>query len=164
MRLSLLALLEGLLRSGSADWKCAQFIGTAGENDALLLPNLIWRVGRVDSTNRKVALAVARATKIGGFCLKDSTSLASYYLYFANLAPKPRMMACMCVTVILERLRGVFAAQTLSEMYPLLLKRLDDSSDQVRLAHVQHSKAFSVALGENYNSPVGLQLINYLFI
>ena len=30
VRLSLLALLEGMLRDGSADWKCGQYIGAAG--------------------------------------------------------------------------------------------------------------------------------------
>ena len=63
VRLSMLASLEALVRSGNDDWQCAQYIGAAAEvilSDAVV-PNLVWRVGRVEATIRKVALAVAQA-------------------------------------------------------------------------------------------------------
>ena len=173
VRLSLLALLEGLLRSGSADWKCGQFIGTAGENiiRKAVLPNLVWRVGRVDATIRKVALAVCYGLlKSGGALPQSLFDVAGELLPLlcSNLDDhevSPRMMACMCVTVILERLRGAFAAQSLSEMYPLLLKRLDDSSDQVRLAICTTLESFfQCAPKENYNSTLLDYSLDQLFV
>ena len=59
VRLSLLGTFEGLIRQGSADWECGRFISGACEGIIadIVLPNLVWRVGRVEATVRKVVLA-----------------------------------------------------------------------------------------------------------
>ena len=136
-----------------------------------VLPNLVWRVGRVDSTIRKVALAVCFGLlKSGGALPQSLFDVASELLPLlcSNLDDSdvsPRMMSCMCITVILERLKGAFAAQSLSEMYPLLLKRLDDSSDQVRLAIFTTLESFfQCAPKENYNSTLLDYSLDQLFV
>lgn len=43
-------------------------------------------------------------------------------------------MACLGLAVIFDRLKGVFSDQSIREMYPKLIARLDDSNDDVRIA------------------------------
>ena len=60
-RLTLLALLEGWVRAGTSDWECGSHLAACAEGiiKKIVVPNLVWRVGRVENTVRKVALAVA---------------------------------------------------------------------------------------------------------
>ena len=49
----------GLISAGSLDWECGIHISASSEQIMLkmLLPNLVWRVGRVETMIRKVILA-----------------------------------------------------------------------------------------------------------
>ena len=51
-------------------------------------------------------------------------------------------MSCYCLQVLFNRLKNYFSEQAVHEIYPKLLKRLDDSSDQVRVAMCQTLQAF----------------------
>eukprot|EP00595_Chromulina_sp_UTEXLB2642_P000461 CAMPEP_0196762678 /NCGR_PEP_ID=MMETSP1095-20130614/2528_1 /TAXON_ID=96789 ORGANISM="Chromulina nebulosa, Strain UTEXLB2642" /NCGR_SAMPLE_ID=MMETSP1095 /ASSEMBLY_ACC=CAM_ASM_000446 /LENGTH=64 /DNA_ID=CAMNT_0042114197 /DNA_START=1709 /DNA_END=1900 /DNA_ORIENTATION=+ len=44
IRLSLLALIEGMIRAGSLDWECGQYMSYAAEPiiKNIIIPNLIW--------------------------------------------------------------------------------------------------------------------------
>jgi hypothetical protein len=46
VRLSLLALLEGMIRSGSMDWECSPYMAEAADSIIRLglIPNLVWKV------------------------------------------------------------------------------------------------------------------------
>eukprot|EP01034_Spumella_vulgaris_P021360 gene21362-27390_t len=142
VRLSLLALLEGYIRSGAADWACSTHMAAASEKviKDILLPNLIWRVGKVEATVRKVALATAYALlRAGGITHAILFKVAPEFvpLLVSNLDDQeltPRLITCLCLTVIFERLRGAFGEQSIGEIYPKLLARLDDSADDVRIA------------------------------
>jgi dynein assembly factor 5 len=142
VRLSLLALLEGYIRGGAADWECSPHMAVASEKviKEVLLPNLIWRVGKVEATIRKVALATAYALlRAGGVTYETLFRVAPELvpLLVGNLDDQeltPRLITCLCLTVIFERLRGAFGEQSVREIYPKLLARLDDSADTVRIA------------------------------
>ncbi len=54
----------------------------------------------------------------------------------------PRLMACYSLKVLFERLIGAFSEQAIHDLYPKLLKRLDDSQDEVRLAICETLVAF----------------------
>ncbi len=58
-----MTLIEYLVRTGSQDWTCARSIANQTEMifKLIVIPNLIWRVGRVESTMRKVSLAIGYA-------------------------------------------------------------------------------------------------------
>lgn len=43
-------------------------------------------------------------------------------------------MSALSLAVVCHRLRGAFSEQAVREMYPKLVARLDDSSDEVRVA------------------------------
>ena len=142
VRLSLLALLEGFLKAGSANWECGHHISEGAETivKEILLPNLVWRIGRVEATVRKVALATCY-----GLLKAGSVKLEVLFRAAADLVPRivsnlddmeatPRQISCLCLTVLFERLKGAFGDQAIHEIYPKLIARLDDSSDVVRLA------------------------------
>jgi dynein assembly factor 5 len=142
VRLSLLALIEEMIRLGASDWACGTHIGAACECliTQILIPNLVWRVGRVEATVRKVSLAACY-----GLLRAGAAQPQCLYAVAGQLVPliashmddsehTPRVMSVYCLSVLFERLRGAFADQSLSELYPKLLKRLDDSNDDVRIA------------------------------
>ena len=140
VRLALLSLLEGLVRAGSSDWQCGPHVSAACERILLkaLVPNLIWRVGRVEGTVRKVALAVTFGLMKAGAAQGEALAKAAPELVpllcssLDDNDETARLMSCLCLTVMFQRLRGAFGDQSIHELYPKLLKRLDDSSDHVR--------------------------------
>ena len=120
---------------------------------------------------RKVALAVCfMLLKSGGVLPQSLFDAAGELLPLlcSNLDDNeisPRMMCCLCVAVILERLKGAFSSQSLSEMYPMLLKRLDDSHDQVRLAICKTLEIFfTCAPKMNYSSTLLDYSLDQLFV
>jgi dynein assembly factor 5 len=142
VRLSLLAITEGWIRHGAANWECSRFLADAFERlmKQIVIPNLSWKVGRVEATVRKVALAASYALLKAG-----AVPVSSLFAVAPELVPltvsnlddfdaTPRLMCCHSLRILFERLRGAFGDQAISETYPKLLKRLDDSSDDVREA------------------------------
>jgi dynein assembly factor 5 len=141
LRLSLLALVESWVRAGASDWQCGKYLGQSSERllRECVCRNLVWRVGRVEATARKVALAVAHALLRAGAAPPEAL-----YKIAPDLVPllsssldendtTVRHMSCLCLRVVFERLRGAFGPQAVGELYPLIIKRLDDSSDQIRV-------------------------------
>lgn len=157
-RLALLALLEGWVRAGTADWECGQALAACAEAviKRSVVPNLVWRVGRVENTVRKVALAVAY-----GLLRAGAAPAELLYKAAPELVPllasslddsdtSVRHMGCLCLAVVFERLKGAFGPQAVGELYPVLVKRLDDSSDDVRVEACRVIGAFIAACGGSY--------------
>lgn len=144
LRLQMLALLEDLIRKGSQGWESGVYITAASEGIIrdVVLPNLVWRAGRVEATMRKVSLAACYGILKAGATSTDTLSsvapslvpLLTSALDDTYSDVTPRYMACICLTVIFDRLSGKFGEQSVREVYPLLLKKLDDSADSVRVA------------------------------
>ena len=154
LRLALLAMLEGWVRAGAADWQCGQYLGKSAARilKEVVVSNLVWRVGRVESTARKVALAVAHGLLRAGAAPPEALYKASPELVpllasaLDDNDTSMRHMACLCLLVIFERLRGAFGPQAVTELYPILIKRLDDSSDDVRIEGCRVLAAFMAAV------------------
>jgi len=173
VRLSLLALLESIVRVGASNWQCGRFVGEAC-GDILakaVIPNLVWRVGRVEATIRKVALAVCHGLLRAGAAQGEAVFKAAPQLVpllASNLDDHeagPRAMSCMCLTVCFERLKGAFGDDAVRELYPKLLKRLDDSSDQVRTLVCDALEHFLVcAPAQCYKGTVIDYTLDQLFI
>ena len=152
-RLSLMALLETWVRKGAQDWTCSASLSEAA---SIILKNivcgsLVWRVGRVEATVRKVTLAVTHALLRAG-----AVKPKILYDVAGELVPQitsqmddnetsVRHISALCLHVIFERLRGAFGYQAVSELYPMLIKRLDDSNDDVRIEACRALGAFMAA-------------------
>jgi hypothetical protein len=76
-----------------------------------------------------------------------------------------RHMACLCINMILERLKGAFSDQAVSELYPKLLKRLDDSHDLIRIAICSTLQSFFQCAPKcNYSSTLLDYSLDQLFV
>mgnify|MGYP001147442535 CR=1 FL=1 len=105
-----------------------------------LLPNLVWRVGLVPATIRKVALACLLSLLRGGFVTQDGLlavwSEARPVLAgcLADDDAATRHMATSTLGYAFPILHRAVDDVTVHTLYTELLKRLDDSNDPVRCA------------------------------
>ena len=174
VRMSMLALLEGFIRAGSSNWENGRAISDGAEVviKDIILPNLVWRVGRVEATIRKVALAACY-----GMLKAGSVKHEVLYKVAATLVPRicsnlddqestPRQISCLCLTVLFDRLKGAFGDQALREIYPKLIARLDDSSDAVRLSICSTLNQFLQCspIKEHYRGTMIDYILDQLFI
>jgi hypothetical protein len=150
-RLSLLALVETLVRTAAtSDWMCAPHLRKHSEAilSQIVVPNLIWRGGRVESAIRKVAMAIGYAVLKAGAVesetlFKTATDIVPLIIsHLDDSDTTCRLIACPALQILFERLRGSFSAQSVLEMYPKLLKRLDDSCDEVRIEVLESLRSF----------------------
>lgn len=167
VRLSILLILETMIRNATKDWECSKPLESSAQAiiHDIIMPNLIWRVGRVEATIRKVALAIAyNILKAGAVNTNTLVAIASELVpllvsHLDDMESSPRLMAAFSLTVIFDRLKGFFSDQIIREMYPKLIARLDDSNDEVRMAICLTLKAF-LSCGVNVQCYLGT-LIDY---
>jgi hypothetical protein len=168
VRLSLLALLENFVRLGTQSWECGQYIAYSSEIIFLdiIVVNLVWRVGRVESTIRKVALAVCYGVlKAGAVSTENLFKVAQELVpllvsHLDDSESTPRQLSCLCLSVFFDRMKQYFSDQSIREIYPKLIARLDDSSDIVRITACSTLEKF-LQCGVNKNCYTGT-LIDYV--
>ena len=172
-RLSMLALLETMLRAGSSDWECSAHISACCDMlvEKVFIPNLVWRAGRVESVARKVTL-----TATHGLLKAGAVGPQSLYKHAPHVVPllasemedsdaSSRHLSCLCLSIVFERLRGGFGEQAILDLYPRLLKRLDDSDDIIRMAVCDTFKPFMLcAPKEVYRGTMITYTLDQLFI
>ena len=172
-RLGMLALLETLLRNGSSDWECSGYIAGCCDTliDQALIPNLVWRAGRVEGVARKVTL-----TATYGLLKAGAIGPQSLYKHAPHLVPllaseiedqdaSARHLGCLCLSIIFERLKGGFGEQAVLDIYPRLLKRLDDSDDVIRIAVCDTFKHFMLCAPKTvYGGTMITYTLDQLFI
>ena len=140
VRLTLMALLEGWVRAGNLDWTVSKHLNQAAPVilQDVICRNLVWRVGRVGSHCAKGHPGHSPRPPTSRQCPPQTL-----YASAAELVPllcsqlddneaSMRHMAALSISVVFDRLKGAFGPQAVSEMYPLLVKRFDDSNDDVR--------------------------------
>eukprot|EP00615_Pteridomonas_danica_P004292 CAMPEP_0114355972 /NCGR_PEP_ID=MMETSP0101-20121206/20625_1 /TAXON_ID=38822 ORGANISM="Pteridomonas danica, Strain PT" /NCGR_SAMPLE_ID=MMETSP0101 /ASSEMBLY_ACC=CAM_ASM_000211 /LENGTH=834 /DNA_ID=CAMNT_0001498197 /DNA_START=594 /DNA_END=3098 /DNA_ORIENTATION=- len=136
LKLSMLCLLEALLECSPSFWPrfVVDLVNTA------LMHNMVWKAGRVASTVRKVAIACYYSCLHRGYADR-----AILFKIAPPLLPvlktdlddydaSTRELVCLSLDLMFRALPGALSEQPVLELYPALLKRLDDSSDQVRYA------------------------------
>mmetsp|Transcript_32280 Transcript_32280/g.60136 ORF Transcript_32280/g.60136 Transcript_32280/m.60136 type:complete len:1050 (+) Transcript_32280:61-3210(+) len=172
-RLGMLALLETLLRTGSSDWECSTHIQACCDTliEKAFIPNLVWRAGRVEGVARKVTL-----TATYGLLKAGAIGPQALYKHAPHIVPllasemedqdaSARHLGCLCLTIIFERLKGGFGDQAVQDLYPRLLKRLDDSDDTIRVAICDTFKSFMLcAPKEVYRGTMITYTLDQLFI
>ncbi|XP_051790072.1 dynein axonemal assembly factor 5-like [Erpetoichthys calabaricus] len=145
MRLKLFTVVSKLLLKAGDTWdsqghSCDHL--EAFLTDAVL-PNLLWHAGRTAAAIRTVAISCLWA-------LLHSEVLSPAQLLFVRKdlmaqvvaaldedSKMTRQMACQIIGSILLLCTDQLDAETLNTVYPELLKRLDDASDDVRGAAAQ---------------------------
>jgi dynein assembly factor 5 len=135
-RLFFLAMLESSLGDPSLNGGFREF--AKGLLSDGIMPNAVWRAGRVASTIRKVAVACLYTLLKSG--LADQQCL---FQTAAQILPvlkgslddtdgNTRHLTCLCFQHLFLALPGALSDEPVRQLYPELLKRLDDSSDTVR--------------------------------
>ncbi|KAM9391919.1 dynein axonemal assembly factor 5 [Pholidichthys leucotaenia] len=134
-----------------------------------LLPNLLWHPGRTAAALRTSALSCLLALLHGGaitpgqlLCLEEKLSPLLLPLLEED-SQMSRLLACRSLSAIL-RLTGTDLHQDiLNKIYPELLKRLDDSSKEVRHNALQALGLWLSSLTKNYSPELCAAHLQLLF-
>jgi len=105
----------------------------------MLTPNLVWQVGAVASTVRKVCMACLHTIVKGGLLPPDAAAAVWPQLFprlnsiLSDDDETTRHIAVLVLAALLKALPKHLDDEGVRVLYPELLKRLDDSSDKVRI-------------------------------
>jgi len=155
-----------------------------------LLPNAVWRVGMVEATIRKLTVAAMLALLLHvGF--PDSAVVNEQFVALQPVLTSclddddttTRRLACRVLTAILKSLNQVcgglaaeaggrtaseiahLSREQVNDLYPELLKRLDDSSDEIRVMACDMLVAFwSSAPASSFHSTCLAYAFDMLFV
>lgn len=117
------------------------------------MPNIVWRVGRVASTIRKVALACfftmlrreLLPTVVIDTFVADQTNLKPLVTSLADDDSSLRHITCLVLARLFYAVPDKLSDVAVFEMKKDLVKLLDDSSDTVRVAACTMLKHFAKA-------------------
>lgn len=174
IRLNFIVLLENLIRYTSTHWESSQYLSKSCERimKDMIIPNLIWRVGRVEGTIRKISLAVCyHILKSGSVPFETLARLAGELVpllisHLDDTEVSIRLMTVLSLTVIFDRLPRLFAEQSVNDLYPKLISRLDDFSDEIRIGIcLTLEKFFQCGVNERcYHNTMLDYILTQLFI
>ncbi|MEQ2252894.1 hypothetical protein ILYODFUR_026543, partial [Ilyodon furcidens] len=135
----------------------------------VLLPNLVWHAGRTAAAVRTSALSCLLALLHGGaithgqlLCLEERLSP----LVFSALeedSQMSRLLACRSLSATLKLIGTSLHHEALNKIYPELLKRLDDSSEEVRSVAMQAVGLWLSSLTKDYNPELYAPHLQLLF-
>ncbi|KAL6475991.1 hypothetical protein MHYP_G00144900 [Metynnis hypsauchen] len=135
----------------------------------LLMPNLVWRAGRTAAAVRTSALSCLLALLQGGAISKEqvvsveaklSADLISALEEDSQLA---RLLACRLLHTFLTLTAHCLGSDTLNRIYPELLKRVDDSSDEVRAEALKALSVWFSSLGKFYDTETQRAHLQFLY-
>merc|ERR1712094_131078 len=106
---------------------------------AVLIPNCVWKAGQSNNKIRKGGMVCIHA-----LLKQHLVTPAALNAAFSDLlpilksclddswSPDNRMIACLVLPCMLTDMQAEITAEQLREVYPEMLKRLDDSNDKIR--------------------------------
>ncbi|XP_064172156.1 dynein axonemal assembly factor 5-like isoform X2 [Anguilla rostrata] len=135
----------------------------------LLLPNLEWHAGRTAAAIRTAALTCLFALLQGGAIAPPQLLGVQ-----AELTPRvlagldedsqtSRLLACRSLLCLLRLIGPELHPDCLNTIYPELLKRVDDSSQEVRSVAVSALGCWLSSLGESYDRQTCRPHLHFLF-
>ncbi|XP_030591867.1 dynein assembly factor 5, axonemal [Archocentrus centrarchus] len=135
----------------------------------VLLPNLVWHAGRTAAAVRTSALSCLLALLHGGaitpgqlLCLEE-TLHPQVLSALDEDSQMSRLLACRCLSTILRLAGTSLHYEALNKIYPELLKRLDDSSEEVRGVALQAVGLWLSNLTKDYNPELCAPHLQLLF-
>ncbi|KAM6957240.1 dynein axonemal assembly factor 5 [Aplochiton taeniatus] len=135
----------------------------------VLLPNLVWRAGRTAAAIRTSAVSCLLALLHGGavtpgqlLCVEQKLSpvLLSCLDEDSHMC---RLLACRSITTLLQLTGNSLHPDALNNIYPELLKRLDDSSQEIRGAALRALGQWLSSLTKDYNPQLYSGHLEFLF-
>ncbi|XP_030263067.1 dynein assembly factor 5, axonemal [Sparus aurata] len=135
----------------------------------ILLPNLVWHAGRTATAARTSALSCLLALLHGGaitpgqlLCLEEKLSPLVLTALDED-SQMARLFACRSLSTILQLIGTSLHPEALNNIYPELLKRLDDSSEEVRGVALQALGLWLSSLTGDYNPELFAPHLQLLF-
>ncbi|XP_069558910.1 dynein axonemal assembly factor 5-like isoform X2 [Brachyistius frenatus] len=135
----------------------------------IVLPNLVWRAGRTAAAVRTSALSCLLALLHGGaitpgqlLCLDEKLS-PQVLSALEEDSQMSRLLACRSLSAILGLIGTSLHHEALIKIYPELLKRLDDSNEEVRGVALQAVGLWLSSLPKNYNPELCTPHLQFLF-
>merc|ERR1719476_884295 len=137
----------------------------------VLIPNCTWRAGQSNNKIRKGGMVCVHALLQRRF-----VEPAALNEVFADLlpilksclddswSPDNRMIACLVLSCTLAELQAEISSEQLREVYPELLKRLDDSNDKIRAAVCEALTTFFRCLPPKWSRNLYEYILRTLFV
>ncbi|XP_044187810.1 dynein axonemal assembly factor 5-like [Thunnus albacares] len=135
----------------------------------ILLPNLVWHAGRTAAAVRTSVLSCLLALLHGGavtpgqlLCMEEKLILQVLSALEED-SQTGRLLACRSLSTILRLIGSSLHPEALNKVYPELLKRLDDSSEEVRSVALQALGLWLSSLTKDYNPELCAPHLQFLF-
>ncbi|KAK2567034.1 Dynein axonemal assembly factor 5 [Acropora cervicornis] len=141
LRLKMFSLLSRLLMSASHSEESSKAFSSYSVHIVrkLIIPNCVWQAGRTAAAVRSAAISCLWALlqsnllshQDAGQVMKDLLTQLASCLDDHNQTT--RLVSCKALQKLLVSCKSSFNADMLHQIYPELLKRMDDSSDEIRI-------------------------------
>jgi dynein assembly factor 5 len=139
--------------------------------DMVLVPNCVWKAGQSNNAIRKGSLVCLHAllqrhlapANVLGSCFGDLLPIIKSCLD-DSWSPDNRMIACLVLTCLLREMQADITSEQLREVYPELLKRLDDSNDKIRIAVCEALQTFFKCLPPQWSRSLYEYILKTLFV
>jgi dynein assembly factor 5 len=137
----------------------------------VLIPNCTWRAGQSNNKIRKGGL-VCMHSMLQRRLLESASVNAAFadllpILKSAlddNWSPENRMVACLVLSCTLSLLQADITSEQLREVYPELLKRLDDSNNDIRVTVCEALSVFFRCLPPKWSRSLYEYILRTLFV
>lgn len=160
LRLKMFSLLSRLLMNApqSVDSEKAFSSYSVHVVQKLIIPNCVWQAGRTAAAVRSAAISCLWAllqsnllsSRDAGLVMKDLLTQLTTCLEDHNQTT--RLVSCKALQRLLLSCKDSFTADMLHQVYPELLKRMDDSSDEIRIVVTRTFLAYFKAFPSGYDS------------
>ena len=134
-KISLLATLESVLSSQSQENSHLQIFAPRIIRE-LIHPYLVWKPGGKTAGARKLALAclfhLLKNTTTDGIIDTIPSLIPVLCTNLDDYDASTRQLSCLCLSLTFQLLPRILSEDVIRQVYPQLLKMLDDSSDDVR--------------------------------
>jgi len=170
-RIDLLGLLHFLVMEGDSTISEALREHAPALLDGVLIPNCIWKAGQGNNKIRKGGMVCIHA-----LLKQHLVSPAALNAAFSDLlpilksclddswSPDNRMIACLVLACLLTDLQAEINGEQLREVYPEMLKRLDDSNDKIRAVVCEALSVFFKCLPPNWSRSLYEYILRTLFV
>ncbi|XP_060946261.1 dynein axonemal assembly factor 5-like [Limanda limanda] len=171
MRLSIFTMLAKLLLNATNTLDSQGHFRDGAEKFLcdVLLPNLVWRGGRIAGAVRTSALSCLLALLHGGaitpgqlLCVEEKLR-PRVLSALEEDSQMGRLLACRSVSTMLKLIGHSLPPEALNKIYPDLLKRLDDSSQEVRAEALQALGRWLSNLTKEYQPELWAPHLQLLF-
>eukprot|EP00347_Sterkiella_histriomuscorum_P013730 403363587 len=169
LRMDMLALIEFLLSQEQLHQNIVFYSQIILK--MVLIPSTVWRVGKPNVKIRKAA--VICMMRLLEYNLIDKQKLYSSFKDIMNVlkncidddwANDLRFTCVVLIKKMIEYLHEVFDEEDYKEIYPELLKRLDDSQDSIRIETANTFKVFFTYLPDPWSSSLYDYTVKNIFI